>query len=153
MSHTTDKDFLKTLVAVIGGLFAFMVIIIIAANFLTSSDSTEATVDPMVTDAISKRIQPVGNVTTGAVTATATAGPADGKSIYKSTCAACHDTGAAGAPKLGDKTAWAKRIAQGNKTLFDHAINGFKGMPARGGSSQDDDAVKAAVEYMVKNSK
>lgn len=153
MSHTTDKDFMKTLVAIIGGLFAFMVIIIIAANFLTNSDSDVKTVDPMVTDAITKRIQPVGAVTTGAVAAAPAAGPADGKSVYESACAACHGTGAAGAPKFGDKSAWAKRIAQGNDTLFKHAINGFKGMPPRGGSSQDDDAVKAAVKYMVKNSK
>jgi cytochrome c5 len=152
VSQITDKDFMKTLVAIIGGLFAFMVIIIIAANFLTDSESEVKTVDPMVANAIKKRIQPVGAVTTGTVAAAPATGPADGKSVYESSCAACHGTGAAGSPKLGDKNAWVKRIAQGNNTLFSHAINGFKGMPPRGGSSQDDDAVKAAVKYMVKNS-
>jgi len=67
---------------------------------------------------------------------------------------ACHGTGAAGAPKVGDKGAWSKRIAQGTGVLNDHAINGFKGMPAKGGNaSLSDAAVKAAVKYMVKGSK
>lgn len=153
MSQTTDKDFMRTLFFVIGGLFGFMIIIIIAAIYLTNMKTEDGSVDPMVSAAIEKRIKPVGEVTTGAVAAAPAAGAADGKSIYVSSCAACHDTGAAGAPKVGDKGAWSKRIAQGMDTLFDHAINGFKGMPPRGGSSKDDDAIKAAVEHMVKNSK
>ena len=82
---------------------------------------------------------------------------ADGQKDYQASCFACHGTGAAGAPKVGDKAAWKARIAQGNDTMYTHAIKGFKGktgfMPAKGGSSLSDDAVKAAVDYMVKNSK
>lgn len=153
MSQSTDKDFMKTLIAIIGSLFAFMIIIIIAANFLTGGEKESDSADPMLTASIEKRIKPVGEVTIGAVAAAPAAAAADGKSVYESTCAACHGTGAAGSPKFGDKGAWSKRIAQGMNTLFEHAINGFKGMPPRGGSSKDDDAVKAAVKYMVKNSK
>lgn len=82
-----------------------------------------------------------------------TAGAVDAKSAYTASCFACHGTGAAGAPKTGDKGAWKKRITQGMDTLVDHAINGFKGMPPRGGSSLSDEAVEAVVKYMVKESK
>ncbi|MDH5784206.1 MAG: c-type cytochrome [Chromatiales bacterium] len=82
---------------------------------------------------------------------------ADGKATYDSACFACHATGAAGAPKLGDKAAWAARIAKGMDMLKQHAREGFKGdagfMPAKGGRADLADAdVDAAVEYMVSNS-
>jgi len=83
---------------------------------------------------------------------------ADGKATFQQTCFACHGTGAAGAPKAGDKAAWAPHIAKGKETLYTHAIHGFKGtkgfMPAKGGRTDlSDDAVKAAVDYMVSISK
>jgi cytochrome c5 len=63
---------------------------------------------------------------------------------------ACHGTGVAGAPKLGDKAAWAPRIKQGKDTLYNHALHGKGAMPPKGGNaSLADDAVKAAVDYMV----
>ncbi len=83
---------------------------------------------------------------------------ASGEDTYKNACMACHSTGAAGAPKVGDKAAWKARIAQGNDKLYEHSIKGFKGekgvMPAKGGRTDlSDDAVKAAVDYMVAGSK
>lgn len=83
---------------------------------------------------------------------------AKGESIYKQSCFACHAAGVAGAPKLGDKAAWAPRIAQGNETLYTHSIKGFQGkagmMPPKGGNMSLSDAdVKAAVDYMVAQSK
>lgn len=81
-----------------------------------------------------------------------------GKSVYGKVCAMCHAVGAAGAPKPGDKTEWAPRIAQGNDTLYKHAIEGFTGtkgmMPARGANAAlTDDEVKAAVDYMADQSR
>lgn len=83
-----------------------------------------------------------------------TVGVIDGKKIYEGLCIACHGTGAAGAPKAGDKSAWEPRIAQGKGTLFKHAIGGYTGktgvMPAKGGNSALSDAeVKAAVEHLI----
>ncbi len=82
----------------------------------------------------------------------------DGKSVFDSACVACHGSGIAGAPRVGDKAAWAPRIAQGIATLEKHAIGGFQGssgmMPAKGGRMDlPDDAVRAAVEHMVAQSR
>ena len=79
------------------------------------------------------------------------------ESTYKSKCAACHGVGVAGAPKLGDKAAWAVRIAQGDEVLLQHAIKGFKGdtgyMPPKGGfMTLSDEEISASVQYMVSQS-
>lgn len=81
---------------------------------------------------------------------------ADGQATYKSVCMSCHLSGAAGAPKLGDKAAWAPRIAKGMDALLQSSIKGVPGtaMMAKGmcnACSTDD--LKAAVEYMVSQSK
>jgi len=76
------------------------------------------------------------------------------KDTYQAKCFACHGTGAAGAPKLGDKAAWATRIAQGIDVLYGHALNGFNAMPPKGTCMDcSDDSIKALVDYMVENSK
>lgn len=73
-----------------------------------------------------------------------------GKDVYDSKCFACHGTGAAGAPKLGDKAAWEPRIAKGMDTLMTHAKNGFNAMPPMGTCMDcSDDELKAAIEYMT----
>ena len=80
-----------------------------------------------------------------------------GKKLYEAACSACHAAGVAGAPKFGDKLAWAPRIKQGSATLYEHAIKGFQGkagvMPPKGGSTASDDEVKAAVDYMANAAK
>jgi len=76
-----------------------------------------------------------------------------GKKVFDTTCVACHGAGIAGAPKMGDKAAWAPRIKQGASVLYAHAIQGFQGkagvMPPKGGAPVSDDEVKAAVDFMV----
>ena len=75
-----------------------------------------------------------------------------GEDPYRKACAACHDQGVAGAPKLGDKTAWEARIKQGMEALYTVGIKGKPGtgMVAKGGNASVSDAeVKAAVDYMV----
>lgn len=72
-----------------------------------------------------------------------------GEKLYKSSCVACHSTGAANAPKLGNKKAWEPIIARGMDEMMSVAINGRGAMPARGGTKADDEALRAAVEYMV----
>jgi cytochrome c5 len=84
-----------------------------------------------------------------------TAGPgtsaaADGKKVYDTACVACHATGVAGAPKLGDKVAWAPRLASGTSALYQTALKGKGAMPPKGGNMALPDAdVKAAVDFMT----
>lgn len=78
---------------------------------------------------------------------------ANGKAVYEATCAACHASGAAGAPKLGDKAAWAPRIKDA-AAMQAAALKGKGVMPAKGGNSSLSDAdVLAAVDYLVSQSK
>lgn len=152
--HLEDSEVTKMLLIVVGALAGFFVLIIIIAQLVTGSGDANMATDKMVETSIIDRIKPIGEVNIGKAPVMTASSGVDGKGTYQSACFACHATGAAGAPKVGDKAAWKKRIAQGSKTLLDHAINGFKGMPAKGGNaSLSDAAVKAAVEYMVKGSK
>ena len=91
-------------------------------------------------------------------TAAAPTASRNGQQVYQTTCVACHDAGIAGAPKLGDKSQWAKHIAKGLDTLYASAVNGVKGsagaMPPKGGNPALSNAeVRAAVDYMVARSK
>ena len=81
----------------------------------------------------------------------------DGEKIYNGSCVACHGAGVAGAPRVGDKDAWAERIDKGVTTLYANAINGLQGssgvMPAKGGNpALSDDQMKAVVDYMIAQS-
>ncbi len=80
---------------------------------------------------------------------TAKPDPAKGKMVYDTSCAVCHATGVAGAPKHGDKAAWGPRVSQGYATLFDHALKGIRGMPAKGGNADMPESDLAnAVAYL-----
>lgn len=107
-------------------------------------------IDPaaMIPEAVAARLQPVGRVALGA----AAGGGAirTGEEIAKALCLACHATGAAGAPKMGDKVAWAPRIAVGLQKLVDSANKGKGAMPPKGGdSSLSDIELARAVAYLA----
>jgi len=142
-----------------------IVIIVLLTQFVTGPSSDPA--KSMNEDAVAKRIKPVGDVVFGDAQPAAAAAPApaapvvaaasakvDGKAVYDKVCAVCHSAGIAGAPKTGDKAAWAPRIAQGKDTLYTHAIGGIRAMPAKGGNAALADAeVKAAVDVMISQAK
>ncbi len=72
------------------------------------------------------------------------------KETYESVCKVCHAAGIANAPKLGNKEDWTERLKQGTQAIYNNALNGLNGMPAKGGRSDlSDDAVKSAVDYML----
>ena len=82
------------------------------------------------------------------------AAAADGKAVYDQTCVACHAQSVAGSPKLGDKAAWAPRIKTGMDALVQSALKGKGAMPPKGGNTSLSDAqIRAAVEFMVSQSK
>ena len=115
-----------------------------------------------VEDEIRDRIKPIGEVclqgeecgeAAAAPAQAASSGPRSGSDVYNSACTACHATGVAGAPVLGNADQWAPRIEQGMETLNNHAINGFNAMPPKGAcASCSDEEIVAAVEHMVESS-
>ncbi len=111
---------------------------------------------------VEQRIRPVGEIVkfdgapppAAAAVAAVAVKAKSGEEVYNAACTACHGAGIAGAPKTGDKGLWAPRIAQGVNVLYEHAIKGFKAMPAKGGQAAlSDDEVKAAVDYQVAKAK
>jgi cytochrome c5 len=99
-------------------------------------------------------IKPEGPAAAGSAAPAAL--PKNGKELFDQVCSACHGQGIAGAPKAGDKAAWAPRIAEGKPTLYNHALQGYTGgpgggvMPAKGGRPDlPDDLIKQGVDYMV----
>ena len=79
---------------------------------------------------------------------------ADGKAVYDKVCFACHQQSVAGSPKLGDKAAWAPRIKTGTDALVQSVIKGKGAMPPKAGNPSLSDAeIRAAVEFMVSQSK
>ncbi|MCC6197984.1 MAG: cytochrome c5 family protein [Burkholderiales bacterium] len=144
--HSTPIKSPKQLVIVV--VLAFVVPITFAVLISQLVTSGETGVRDNA-DAVLARIQPVGTVVLGEP-----AGPKGmltGEQVYNQVCKTCHETGLAGAPKIGDKAAWASIIAQGANTTFDHAIKGTaKGMPPKGGNADlTDDEVKRAVAFMA----
>jgi cytochrome c5 len=143
--HSSPIKTPKQLIIVV--VLAFLVPISIAVLVSQLVTSGEQGIDDN-SDRVLARIQPVGTVVLAE--ATGPKGMLTGEQVYGQVCKTCHDAGLAGAPKIGDKAAWAKVIAQGEKTAFDHAINGFNAMPPRGGNSElTDDEVKRAVAFMA----
>ena len=122
----------------------------VALTLLTSPTLAMGT-HPKVSDdeAVASRIQPVGRVELAAAAADSSSGPRTGEALYKSTCSACHASGAAGAPKVGDNAAWAPRLAQGLDGLLKSAINGKNAMPPKGGSNATEFELARAIVYMT----
>ena len=163
-----DSHFYTTTSIVIGILVAVAIALYMVAR-LAGGRTQELVVyaDPQYRASVEERIRPLVRVAIagrdnsaliiqGFVQPIAVALPApkDGPALYEAACKTCHLTGLAGAPKLGDRANWAPRIAQGNATLYLHAIGGFTGkagvMPAKGGRTDlDDNLIKAGVDYMV----
>ena len=95
---------------------------------------------------------PVAEAAPAAAAAVAAAAPAAsdaGKNLYNTTCMVCHASGVAGAPKYGDKAAWAPFIAKGMDDMVKKATTGVGAMPPKGGSTASDADFKAAIQYMV----
>ena len=121
-------------------------------NAVAAAPAANASASTAAPVAIASTATPAA--TAAAAPAAAPAAKADGKTVYEGTCHVCHGTGLAGAPKFGDKAAWAPRIAEGLPTLHQHALHGYQGktgmMPPKGGNtSLSDTDVEAAVDYMT----
>ena len=158
----------------VGVLAGFLAGMILFASYVASSAGPKQNKDdPEYLQQLAGRIAPPANVAVAAkddsvrrAGAAAPAAPAPvaspavltGEQVYNTTCVACHGAGVAGAPKFGDKEAWAPRITQGPAVLHKHALEGFQGksgvMPAKGGRSDlADQSIVNGVDYMVNAAK
>lgn len=141
----------KQLVAAVAGFFLVTVIgIILLVQFVTTSKLTGAGTDSQSAEAVAARISPVADEGYTLKDVNAPKVLQSGEAVYTAVCSACHTSGAAGAPKLGDAGSWKARIAQGYDTLVQHAIGGIRAMPAKGGNPDlDDIEVARAVAYLA----
>jgi len=157
LSH--DKQFFTTFAGVLIGLGVLAVILFFIAGYLSG------TVDEVKpTEVVLENIKPVGQVNIAGEpgsepapaaepAAAEAAGPKSGEQVYQANCLACHGTGAAGAPKLGDAAAWAPRIAKGIDALLASATNGLNAMPPKGlCMACSEEELKGAIEYMTSKS-
>jgi len=132
--------------AVIASFVIPIVVIILLTNYVAMGDKTGAGSKAMDAEAIAKRIAPVGRVEVK--DASDVSALKTGEQVYQAACAACHNSGAAGAPKLADTGAWAARIKTGYDTLLNSALKGKGAMGAQGGGDYSDVEIGRAVVYM-----
>ena len=156
-AHNEHQSLIRTpkqLVVAVTGFFLVIVLgIILLVTFVTSTATTGAGTDGQSAEAISNRIRPVSEEGFTLVDANAPRVLQAGGAVYAATCAACHDSGMAGAPKTGDNGAWGARLAQGYDTILKHAIEGIRAMPAKGGNPDLDNLeVERAVVFMTNKS-
>lgn len=114
-----------------------------------AADAAPAGATPAQTPATAPAAPEAAVPVAAAAVAAAPAGAGNGEALYKQTCQVCHAAGVAGAPKFGDKAAWAPRLQTGMEALYASAIKGKNAMPARGGSTASDADLHAAVDYMA----
>lgn len=141
----------KQLIAAVAGFFLVTVIgIILLVSFVTTKKLTGAGTESQSAEAIAARVRPVADEGYTLKDVNAPKVLQSAEAVFTAICSACHTSGAAGAPKLGDAGAWAPRLAQGYDTLLKHAIEGIRAMPAKGGNPDLDDVeVARAVVYMA----
>ena len=154
MSDHEHESLIQTpkqlIAAVIAGFVVPIAIIVLLVSYVGSTPKTGAGSNAQSPEAIAARLKPVADE---GFTLADASGPRTlkaGTEVYNAACAACHGSGAAGAPKFGDAGAWGGRIKQGYDTLVSHAIKGIRAMPAKGGNPDLDDVeVARAVVHMA----
>jgi cytochrome c5 len=164
VSASHDRKFFDTFLLILGILVGIAIALVVLARIIAANTSVaHRQDDPVYAQQVEARIHPFARDAVAGEDNAALAAPAaapvaavdlDGEAAFNQACVACHGAGIAGAPKFGDKAAWAPRIAQGIDTLHQHALQGFQGksgvMPAKGGRTDfTDKSVMNAVDYMV----
>ena len=77
-----------------------------------------------------------------------------GQACYEASCAVCHSAAGMGAPVTGSKDDWKHILTKGEAVILKNAIEGFNGMPPKGGNMDIPDAkMKDIVDYMINESK
>jgi len=133
--------------AVVASFVVPIILIIMLTQFVASGEKNAAGTDALAPEAVASRIQKIGSVTIK--DASDTASLKTGEQVYQAQCSACHASGAAGAPKLGDEAAWGPRIKQGFDALLNSALKGKGNMGPQGGGDFSDYEIARAVVYLA----
>ncbi|RQR44803.1 cytochrome c5 family protein [Burkholderia sp. Bp9140] len=156
MSEAPHESPVKTpgqLIAVVIASFAIPIaLIVLFATYANHAFRSGAGTDALSDEQVAARIAPIAKVDVKDANAPRTY--KTGEEVYKAVCVTCHGTGAAGAPKFGNKDDWAPRISQGFDTLLKTALSGKGAMPPRGGTSPDDVSdyeIARAIVYLANN--
>jgi cytochrome c5 len=140
----------QLIIAVVAFFLVIVIGIILLVSFVTNTHTAGAGSDSQSAAAVNARIAPMADEGFTLRDANAPKVLQSGAAVYTAVCAACHATGLAGAPKIGDAGAWGPRIGQGYDTLLKHAVEGIRAMPAKGGNPDLDDVeVARALVYMA----
>lgn len=140
----------QLIVTVVLSFVVPILIIILLVKMVTSGDQIGAGSDALGPEAVAKRLQPIAKLEL--VDASGPKVFKTGEQVYKAVCAGCHASGAAGAFKFGDATAWAPSIKSGLDAMVASVIKGKGAMPAKGGNpALDDVEIARAVVYMANN--
>lgn len=150
--HEEHSSFIKTPQQLIVVVLLAFVVPVVAIVLLVKVIVNRPSADPaaMQPEAVAARIQPVGRVEFGAAGG-ASQGPRSGEDIVKQMCGACHQSGAAGAHKIGDKAAWGKVAKAGLDGMLKNAIQGKGAMPPRGGGADLSDLELARAIVTMAN--
>ncbi|KAF3996913.1 cytochrome c5 [Glaciimonas immobilis] len=153
-AHNEEQSAIKTpkqlAVAILAGFLVPIICIVLLVQFVTNAQKTGAGSEGQTPEAIAARLKPVADEGFTFKDVNAPRVLLSGEEVYKSTCVACHGSGAAGAPKFGDVSAWGPRLADGEDKVIGYAIHGLRAMPAKGGNPDLDDVeVARAVVFMV----
>jgi cytochrome c5 len=138
----------KQLIAAV--FFAFVIpiaVIVLLVSYVGSSNQPAAGSDGLLAEATARRIQPVAGVEVK--DANDVASLKSGEQVVAAQCGACHTSGAAGAPKIGDAAAWGPRLPQGYEVLLTHALKGKGAMGPQGGGDFSDFEIGRAVVFMA----
>lgn len=149
-SQDHEQHFLKVFIAVFIVLTLFTLFCVGMARALAPASDTSD--DKILNAAMQNRIAPVGKVNTGEVVEDAAPAPVvalSAEELVAANCAVCHQSGVAGAPKTDDADEWAKRREAGQDALLASVINGKGAMPARAGTTLDDDQLLLAVQHLA----
>lgn len=136
----------QLITAVVLGFIVPVIIIVLLALFVASGKKPGHGSDALSAESIEQRIRPLAGFELRDASAPTVLRV--GEEVFKGQCAACHTTGAAGAPKVGDNGAWAPRLGKGFDTLVAHVIKGFGAMPAQGGGEYNDTELARAVAWL-----
>ena len=156
MSSEQHDTFSPKNLSVFGGLLLVALILGEGVFSRSNNDVVVKIVGVGTMEDIAMRIKPV--ITIDSILASGTdAGSGEmaqksAQELYQGACLACHASGVAGAPKVGDSAAWQGRLGDGMDAMVASAIKGKGAMPPKGGSTYSDDQLRMVIEYILTES-